>query len=73
MWPYYTDLIEDLKRHYGSKYNIAIAPGPGEVEQSTNFKANIILNNNRPLNISELISLINNSSYIIGNDSGPHI
>mgnify|MGYP001162675703 FL=1 len=71
MWPYYTDLIEDLKRHYGSKYNIAIAPGPGEVEQSTNFKANIILNNNRPLNISELISLINNSSYIIGNDSGP--
>ena len=70
-WPYYKDLINLLIREYGSKYNIAISPGPKEVDESKNFKANIILNNNLPLNIIELISLINNSTYVISNDTGP--
>tara|TARA_Y100000590_G_scaffold328960_1_gene373550 strand:- start:1293 stop:2228 length:936 start_codon:yes stop_codon:yes gene_type:complete len=70
-WPYYTELISLLNRDYGSKYNIAIAPGPMEIIEAKNFKASVILNKNLPLNISELISLINGSSYIISNDTGP--
>lgn len=70
-WPYYNDLITLLNREYGSRYNIAIAPGPDEVKKAKNFKTNIILNKNLPLNVSELISLIKNASYIISNDTGP--
>ena len=70
-WPYYRDLISLLEKEYGSKYNIAIAPGPNEIEEAKKFKANIILNKNRSLNISELISLIEKSSYVVSNDTGP--
>ena len=42
-----------------------------EIIEAKNFKASVILNKNLPLNISELISLINGSSYIISNDTGP--
>ena len=70
-WPYYQDLIHLLNREYGSKYNIAIAPGPTEIDEAKQFKANIILNKNLPLNITELVSLIENSSYVISNDTGP--
>ena len=70
-WPYYNDLITLLNREYGSRYNIAIAPGPDEIKKAKNFKTNIILNKNLPLNVSELISLIKNASYIISNDTGP--
>ena len=70
-WPYYEDLISLLKREYGPKYNIAIAPGPKEIDQAKEFKAHIILNKNLSLDISELVSLIKNSSYVISNDTGP--
>ncbi len=70
-WPYYQDLIHLLNREYGSKYNIAIAPGLTEIDEAKQFKANIILNKNLPLNITELVSLIENSSYVISNDTGP--
>ena len=70
-WPYYQDLIHLLNREYGSKYNIAIAPGPTEIDEAKQFKANIILNKNLPLNITELVSLIENSSYVISNYTGP--
>ncbi len=70
-WPYYKDLINLLKRDYEKKYNIAIAPGPNEIEQSKEFNTNIILNKGLPLNLFELVSLIKNSSYVISNDTGP--
>ncbi len=70
-WPYYKDLIDLLNREYASRYNIAIAPGPNEVEEAKKFKTNIILNNNHPLNIIELISLIKNARYVVSNDTGP--
>ncbi len=70
-WPYYEDLISLLKKEYGTKYNIAIAPGPREIHEARKFKANIILNKNLPLNIPELVSLIKNSSYVVSNDTGP--
>ena len=64
----YKDLINLLKRDYEKKYNIAIAPGPNEIEQSKEFN-NIILN--KVFNLFELVSLIKNSSYVISNDTGP--
>ena len=70
-WPYYDQLISLLRKEYGKKYNIAIAPGPNEIEQAKKFNANVILNNNKALNIIELVSLIKNSSYVISNDTGP--
>ena len=70
-WPYYNDLIKLIKRDYGSKYNLAIAPGPNEIEEAKKFNINIILNNSKSINIIELISLIKNSSYVISNDTGP--
>ena len=70
-WPFYDSLIELLKREYGSKYNIAIAPGPNEIEEAKKFKVNLILNKSDPINIIELISLIKNSSYVVSNDTGP--
>tara|TARA_S200000501_G_scaffold373884_1_gene422116 strand:- start:471 stop:1406 length:936 start_codon:yes stop_codon:yes gene_type:complete len=70
-WPYYKELISLLKRDFGKNYNIAIAPGPNEIDEAKKFDVNIILNNGLPLNIIELISLINNSSYIVANDTGP--
>ena len=70
-WPYYEELISLLQRDYGAKYNIAIAPGPKELVKAKNFKTNIILKQNLPLNITELISLIKGASYVISNDTGP--
>ena len=70
-WPYYEDLIKLLKRDYGLKYNIAIAPGPNEIEESKKYKIDIILNKSKSVNIVELISLIKASSYVVANDTGP--
>ncbi|MAV56843.1 MAG: lipopolysaccharide heptosyltransferase family protein [Pelagibacteraceae bacterium TMED247] len=70
-WPYFKDLIKIIKRDYGNKYNIAVAPGPNEIDEAKNLKIDIILNKGNALNISELISFIDNASYIISNDTGP--
>ena len=70
-WPYFNDLLKLLKRHYKSRYNIAIAPGPNEIHQSREFDTNIILNKGLSLNLVELISLIHKAKYIVSNDTGP--
>ena len=70
-WPYFEDLINLLQREYSKKYNIVIAPGPKEIDLAKKFKANIILNKGLALNITDLISLISNASYIVSNDTGP--
>ena len=70
-WPYYKDLIKLLKREYGLKYNIAIAPGPNEIDEAKKYMTDIILNKSNYLSIIELISLIKNSSYVVSNDTGP--
>ena len=70
-WPYYKDLISLLKRDFSKEFNIAIAPGPNEIDEAKRFDVNVILNNGLSLDINELISLINNSSYIVSNDTGP--
>ena len=70
-WPYFKELISNIRRNYKNKYSILIAPGPQEVEEAKNLNANIILDNGEPINIKMLISLINGAKYIISNDTGP--
>ncbi len=70
-WPYYKDLIKLIKQEYGSKYNIAIIPGPGEIMEAKKYNTDVILNKSTHVNIVELISLIKNSSYVVSNDTGP--
>ena len=70
-WPYFNELINLLKREFGKKYNIALAPGPNEIDEAKKFNSDIILNNSQAINILELISLIKGSSYVVANDTGP--
>ena len=69
-WPYYREFIDELKRSF-KNYEVAIAPGYGEIENSRKFNAHIILDKNNILDLNQLISLINNSSFVISNDTGP--
>ena len=70
-WPFYSILISQLKAKYNNKYDIVIAPGPNEIEESKSLNAQIILNNGKSLKINELISLIKDASFIVSNDTGP--
>lgn len=70
-WPYYNELIDLIQNKYKDKYKILLAPGPSEVDEAKQINAISILNNEKALNISELSSLIRDSSFIIANDTGP--
>ena len=69
-WPYFNDLIKIIK----SKHNnleIAVAPGPREIEEAKKIESVLITNNKVALNIMELSGLIKKASYVIANDTGP--
>jgi len=70
-WPYFKELILRLKKDYKNKYPILIAPGPEEISEANKLNAKTVLDNNEPLNIKTLISLINNAKFVIANDTGP--
>ena len=70
-WPYFKELIQKLKQEYKNKYPILLAPGPNEIKDATQLNGKIVLDNNEPVNIKTLISLINNAKFIIANDTGP--
>ena len=70
-WPYFNELIKIIKNKHNDNYKILIAPGPNEISESKQIDALCILNDGRALNISELSSLIKNSSFVIANDTGP--
>ena len=70
-WPYFKELIIKLKQDYKNKYPVLIAPGPDEVNEAKSFNAKIVMNNNEPIDIKTLISLIYNAKFIISNDTGP--
>jgi ADP-heptose:LPS heptosyltransferase len=53
------------------KLKIVIAPGPNEIKESSKINALCILNNGKALDIPQLSSLINDSSFVIANDTGP--
>ena len=70
-WPYYNDLIKLIKKSFGYEYKIVVAPGPDEIQESKNFDAISVLNEEKSLNISELSTLIKESTFVVGNDTGP--
>ncbi len=70
-WPYYKDLIINLKQYYKNNYSIIIAPGPGEIEEAKSLNAKIVMIDDKPINIRLLTSLIFKAKYIISNDTGP--
>ena len=70
-WPYYNDLIELILEKFGNEYKIITAPGPNELKDSKNINALPITYNNKVLDISQLASLIKDSSFVVANDTGP--
>jgi len=70
-WPYYNELIEKIKNKYNDQYKIVVAPGPDEINESKDINALCILDNGKALDISQLSSLIKDSSFVIANDTGP--
>ena len=70
-WPYYNELINLIKKKYNDQYKIVTAPGPSEIKDTKDVNALSILNEEKILDISQLSSLINDSSFVIANDTGP--
>ena len=71
-WPYFKDLVKELKQLYKNKYSILVAPGVDEVDEAKSLNAKVVLNeNNKPINLNYLITLIEKSSFVISNDTGP--
>ena len=70
-WPYYNELIDLIKNKFQNQFKIVIAPGPSEITNVNAINAICVLNNGRALDISQLSSLINDSSFVVANDTGP--
>ena len=70
-WPYYNDLIKLILKKFGNKYKVVTAPGPVEINDAKEINALAILNDGKALDVSQLSSLIKDSSFVIANDTGP--
>ena len=70
-WPYYNDLVKLISDKFGNEYKIVTAPGPSEINEAKQINAEILLDNGRALDISQLTSIIKDSSFVIANDTGP--
>jgi len=69
-WPYFNELIKIIKLKHNN-LEIAVAPGPNEIDEVKNINATSITNGGNPLSIVELAGVIKKASYIISNDTGP--
>ena len=63
-------MILRLKQDYKNKYPILLAPGPDEIDEANELNAKVVLENNQPINIKILVSLISHAKFIIANDTG---
>ena len=70
-WPYYNELIKLIKNKFNDRYKVLVAPGPSEISDAKDIHAISILDQNKALNISQLSSLIKESSFVVANDTGP--
>jgi len=70
-WPYYNDLISMINEKLENKFKVVIAPGPGEIKETSNINALCVLDNGKALDISQLAALIKDSSFVVANDTGP--
>ena len=69
--PYYNELITLIKKKYNDKYKVVVAPGPLEINDAKDINAISVMDSEKILNISQLSSLIKDSSFVIANDTGP--
>ena len=69
-WPYYNQLIKLIKFNHPN-LEVAVVPGPNEINEAKKIQAVSIMNNDKTLNILELAGIIVKASYIIANDTGP--
>ena len=69
-WPYYNELIDIIKKEHQS-LEIVIAPGPDEIEESKKINAISVTEKDKSINLTQLAGLINKSTYVIANDTGP--
>lgn len=70
-WPYYNELISMINKKLDNKFKVVIAPGPGEIKEASSINALCILDNRKALDITQLASLIKDSSFVVANDTGP--
>ena len=70
-WPYYNELINLIKNQHQEQYKIVVVPGPSEIHDAEKYDAVCVLKNGKAVDISQLSSLIKESSFVIANDTGP--
>ena len=70
-WPYYNELINLIYEKLNNTYKVVLSPGPNEIKEASNINALSVLDNGKALDISQLSSLIKDSSFVIANDTGP--
>ena len=70
-WPYFNELIELIKNRLNNKYKVIVAPGPSEINDAKSIDAISVLDEEKILDISQLSTLIKDSSFVIANDTGP--
>ena len=69
-WPYYKEMIELLKLEY-PQYEMVVAPGPSEIENAKLLNVNVILDGEKATNFSQLTKIIQDSVFVVSNDTGP--
>ena len=70
-WPFYNELINLIIEKFANQFKIIIAPGPDEIKDASNINSLCILDDGKALDISQLSTLIKDSSFVISNDTGP--
>jgi len=70
-WPFYKELISEIKKEFKNNYPVLLAPGLDEINEAAELNAKIVLDNGKPIDIKMLISLISKAKFIISNDTGP--
>ena len=70
-WPYFNKLIKLIKTKLNNKFKVIVAPGPSEIDDAKSIDAISILDEEKILDISQLSTLIKDSSFVIANDTGP--
>ena len=70
-WPYFNDFIKLISNKFNDEFKVVTAPGPNEINEAKNINALTLLDNGKALDISQLTSLIKDSSFILANDTGP--
>ena len=70
-WPFFKDLISQMRREYKNNYSVLVAPGPNELTEAKELNANVVLDEGNPINIKMLISLIKGAKFSVSNDTGP--